>query len=165
MDYGHANPQGAVPLSPEEQAFFTPGVGNIPASENDPNQINDINTSQDPWAYNPEHDNAAIGNKVISNPETFGSSNIQPNVDYGTIVPIGQPAPTISAQENAATIYDQTAIRTEGDHLGKNAIVEIRKVENKLSRDGDLNSYYNEIRKMTSVNLKNSYNRELGKAA
>ena len=141
MDYGHTNLEN---LTPGEN----PNLG-------------------DQWAYTPERDSAAIGNKVISSPENFEMPLPQSQVEYGEIVPTMPDAPAMSAEsgEIAASeqaVYDKTAIRTSGDHLDKNAIVEIKKLEDKLSQDEDLNSFYEEARGLTSVNLKNSYNRELG---
>lgn len=165
MDYGHTNPQGEVSLSPEEQAFFTAGVGNAPASENVADVTENLNTNQNPWDYTPEHDHASIGNKIISNPEMYNAPTIQPQVEYGQIIPMTPQSPSEPVTENQATIYDVTAIVTRGDHLDKKAVSEVKKLESKLSSDHDLNSFYSEARKLTSVNLKNSYNRELGKAA
>lgn len=141
MDYGHTNLEN---LTPGEN----PNLG-------------------DQWAYTPERDNAAIGNKVISSPEDFGMPMPQPQVEYGEIVSTMPAAPVVPANPGEATvsqpaIYDKTAIRTSGDHLDKTAVGEIKKLEDKLSQDEDLNSFYEEARELTSVNLKNSYNRELG---
>lgn len=143
MDYGHTNLEN---LTPGEN----PNLG-------------------DQWAYTPERDNAAIGNKVISSPEDFGMPMPQPQVEYGEIVSTMPDAPAMSAESGETTaskqaIYDKTAIRTSGDHLDKTAVGEIKKLEDKLSQDEDLNSFYEEARELTSVNLKNSYNRELGES-
>lgn len=165
MDYGHTNPQGFGPQEIEGQAFFTAGVGNVPASENAANGTENLNTNQDPWAYTPERDNVAIGNKIISIPGEYGMAGPQPQVEYGNIVPIGQEMQGVQGaqpQVEQATIYDISAIRTAGDHLDKNAITEIKKIESKLDQDHDLNNFYDDIRRLTSVNLKNSYNRDLG---
>ena len=40
-------------------------------------------------------------------------------------------------------------------------MAEIEKLEDKLSQDGDLNSFYDETRNLTAVNLSNSFNRKL----
>lgn len=165
MDYGHTNPQGNMPPSPE-QDFFTSGVGNTPASENAPDKIDDLNTDQDPWTYAPEHDNAAIGNKAISSSDILASANTQrPKAELGKIVNVGRPTSAVSAPENTATIVDLSAIRAEGNHIGKNTLVEVGKVEKKLDRDHDLCSFYSDYEKMKRSYLKNSYNRDIGEAA
>ena len=158
MDYGHTNPQDST----KDQAFFTTGVGNAPASENAPDQIDDLNTDQDSWGYTPEHSPAAIGNKIIASTEApdFNSKVIPPQPEFGQIIATS-PA-SLPPLEGVQAIYDKSAIRAEGDRIGKSAINEIRKIEDKLSQDSDLNSFYERARELTTVNLKNSYNRELG---
>jgi hypothetical protein len=59
------------------------------------------------------------------------------------------------------TIYNPSNIKTTGDYLDKGSMAEIEKLEDKLSQDGDLNSFYDETRNLTAVNLSNSFNRKL----
>lgn len=165
MDYGHTDPQGFGPQRIEGQDFFTAGVGNNPASENAPSGAENLNLDQNPWNYAPEHDNGAIGNKVISSPEAFMPAAPQAQPEFGKIISVNPQSSTAPVANDQAKIYNTAVIRTSGDHLDKEAVAEIKKIEDKLSQDGDLNSFYNEARELTSVNLKNSYNRDLENAA
>lgn len=57
--------------------------------------------------------------------------------------------------------FNPKNIKTNGDYLSPAAIIEIDKLKEKLNQDGDLNSFYNDTRDLTEVNLDNSYQRKL----
>lgn len=80
------------------------------------------------------------------------------SLELGQIVPLEMPPTSATARE---AIPDRS-IRTEGDHLSGAAIEAIDQIKAKLGQTGDVSSFYDEARAMTSANLENSYGRKIG---
>ena len=72
-----------------------------------------------------------------------------------------QSTPDASAERPATNLNHQT-IRTTGDRLSEATVTEIDSLTNKLNQDGDMASFYDDIRDAMESNLDNSYNRKLG---
>ena len=79
------------------------------------------------------------------------------NPALGQITPVTMPNPP----HNTVKPYNPTNIKTTGDYLDKGSLAEIEKLEEKLNQDGDLNSFYDQTRELTEVNLDNSFARKL----
>lgn len=75
----------------------------------------------------------------------------------GQITPVTMPNPS----HDTVKPYNPTNIKTTGDYLDKGSLAEIEKLEEKLSQDGDLNSFYYHTRDLTEINLDNSFSRKL----
>lgn len=86
----------------------------------------------------------------------------------GQITPVEQPKMPKPITENTSQKYNPVNIKTTGDKLEKSTIPEIDNIITELNQTGNLSNFYDEIRGtdekpgMMEVNLKNSYNRELG---
>ena len=188
MDYGqHKSDSKVVGIfsgvdqyqEPEENPYFTAGVGDQPPESNDSEPEN--NLDEDNWQRSLEISTPVdlpspeqINNQQeYKSPEPIASelSRETPKApELGEIVPINPNVPKPAA-EVAARKYNPTNIRTTGDRLDKNTIIEVDNAFNELNQTGDLNNFYNEIRGtdekpgMYEVNLHNSYNRKIGEAA
>lgn len=122
------------------------------------------------WGATPERDARALGNKIISTPETIVED---PNAErLGEILPaepvLGTPntlTPPAPAAEEVKD-FDRHVVREEKgrDRISGYALAEIDKLERKLSQDGDLSSFYDAAREMTGAYLENSFDRKLGES-
>ncbi len=119
------------------------------------------NPNENTWDYSPEHDNKAIGNKIISTPES--SPELAPE-KFGEILPTSPIVPATEETVVAAPAFNDNAIKTTGDHLDALAIDEVdRLIDSVDSNNGELAGLNDSLRHMTAVNLDNSFNRKLGK--
>ena len=94
------------------------------------------------------------------------------NLDMPPMQPVPVPeAPetpeTSQSTANATTSpapanINHQAIRTTGDRLSEATVTEIDSLTNKLNQDGNMASFYDDIRDAMESNLDNSYNRKLG---
>ena len=168
---------------PEDQAFFTPGVGNESPENNDIEP--EINLDEENWQKSLEISAPAglptpeeLAAKTVSKTETIespaeNSTDSATDTDnYTPVSPTLEPAkePVLGhvtpveakkTSQDVAKPYNPANIKTEGDYLDKNSLAEIEKLEDKLSQDGDLNSFYDLTRDLTEVNLDNSFSRKL----
>ena len=63
-------------------------------------------------------------------------------------------------QPNEVTPSIRDNIKTT-DKLGESGIKEVDNVINKFNQDGDVASFYDQVREMMEWNLENSYNRKI----
>lgn len=187
MDYGQHKSDSRVAgifsgtnqyQEPAENPYFTAGVGNQPADQNDYEKEN--NLDEENWQRSleisapvdlpsPEQIKDKQENK---SPTPISSEQLRETTkapEFGEIISI---SPNTSNSATAATRkYNPTSIRTTGDRLEKSAITEVDNAFNELDQTRDLNNFYNEIRGtdevpgMYEVNLGNSYNRKIGEVA
>lgn len=100
------------------------------------------------------------GAEQLSEPST--TSPVEQPADpqaLGQIVSF--PGANTPSSSSATKVYNPANIKTEGDYLDKASLIEIEKLEDKLSQDGNLSSFYDDTRDLTEVNLNNSFNRNL----
>lgn len=89
-------------------------------------------------------------------------------LELGQITPVDQPQMPKTTTDITPQKYNPVNIRTTGDKLEKSTIPEIDNIITELNQTGNLNNFYDEIRGtdekpgMMEINLKNSYNRQLG---
>ena len=168
MDYGQK-----MQSNDTEQAFFTTGVGNIPAEQNTFESENnlDLTNQADTWA--PERDHQIIGNRV-ANLSSRGETHIsreQLEERFRDVIDLAPPpVPTIELpthSESNVSTSDVAEIRTEGDHINRGAIRVIDAAMFKLNQTGNISDFYTTIRGgegtpgLVRANLKNSFNREV----
>lgn len=138
----------------------------------------DLNTSDMSWNVAPAHDPRSVGNRVLEFPQTSNPENntsvesvpelaTSPNAPkLGKIITL-TPEPKTTETKS----FDQTVLSIKGDRITKESVIEAKKLENKLSQDGDVSNFYDNAREMTDATLKNSFGRQLysnkseGKAA
>lgn len=167
MDNGH---RGIVinPTSDfqHDANFFTPGVGDTPAENNDYKP--EDNLDEENWqkaldiskptdmpsptkvVETSEQDTPELPN--FTPPETSESK-------LGQITTIENSInmPEVRKESN----YNPGSIKTTGDKLEKSSIIEVDNAITELNQTGNLSNFYDEIRSMTEVNLNNSFNRKL----
>ena len=172
MDYGQ-------PVRTDDnQPFFTAEEG-VDVGNN-PNSAQDDNLNLNNWDVSTNRDPRGIGSNVISS-AAINEEQPKPNPDVkestvdnrslGEVVNMSMPpgsipdAPTDNPQiESAPQVAEE--IKTE-EKLSAGAIKAIDTLISKLS-DGDISSFYDNIRGdggLRDQNLKNSFGREVGKAA
>ena len=158
----------------DNQAFFTAGVGNIPADQNSFESENNLDLTNNSTSWAPEHDMRSIGNKAIlspeiptSQPETNTPIDNPKDTLQETIDVLAPPTSELSQPTTGSTAFDSKLIRTDGDHISKKAISEVDHVISKFTQAGDAADLYATIRGddthpgMVRDNLKNSFNREV----
>ncbi|MBQ3292886.1 hypothetical protein IJG93_01065 [Candidatus Saccharibacteria bacterium] len=189
MDNGH---RGIVinPTSDfqHDVGFFTPGVGNTPAENNDykpEDNLDEENWQQaldiskpvdlpDPTKATGDSGMAEAKNPSEKPPIAPGVEpkhpagipelpNFKPPEDAGP--KLGQIA-TIENSINLPEVkksssYNPDSIKTTGDKLETSSITEVDNAIAELSQTGNLSNFYEEIRNMTETNLDNSFNRKL----
>ena len=159
-------------------AFFTAGVGNTSAEDN--NYQPENNLDEENWAEaldiskpldmpspaevakTPEIDSAS--QETSKNPETPPElPNFKPPEDtepkLGEITTIEHSINLPEVKKQAS--YNPDSIKTTGDKLEQSSITEVDNAINELNQTGNLSNFYEEIRSMTEVNLNNSFNRKL----
>ena len=166
MDYGQ-------PVnSPNQEPFFTAGVGN--ASEiNNPNEANSISSEDYAAERNPKNlGNAAISSSERIQPLTENPQEIQGEMindqALGQIISLEMPPETIQQTPEVETQtktvdFDRAAIKTT-KKISKAGYRAIETATSKLGKNGDASSFYNDIRGeggLVETNLENSYNRKL----
>lgn len=150
----------------------------------------DLNTSDMSWNTPVEstHTPRSIGNKVINFPvenqnqlsqtsETEMPHNPAPETlkpltpetqKLGQIISL---EPAEKSQNPTPPALDHSVIQAKGDHISKESVAEIKKLESKLDKDGDAANFYDNIREINGVYAKNAFGRHLyddkpeGKAA
>ena len=160
MDYGQ-------PVNtPNQEPFFTAGVGN--ASEiNNPDKVNSLLSEE----YSVERDPKNLGNAAMTsseqapiNTELEPTEEIANDQALGQIVNLEMPPMTEQPEETEVqktSNFNQSAIKTTGK-LSRAGFQAIESATSKLSKDGDANAFYEEIRGqggLVEANLKNSYGR------
>lgn len=168
MDYGHNNQ--SAPRWQQEQPFFTAGNGNLPIDQSYSAPEDDIDlTHQSTW----ERPDLLreIGGIVVDAPksEEFEQNTAQevekPNNQ--SIVPAMATIHGANSARDERVQYNRHAIRTEGDHLSKQATEELNQAISRLSQTHDAATFYATIRGddvipgMVRDNIKNSFNREV----
>ncbi|MDO4611643.1 MAG: hypothetical protein Q4B34_02175 [Candidatus Saccharibacteria bacterium] len=121
------------------------------------------------WDVSPDRDPRTLGNRIISTPDTSTNSQ-EPRL--GEIIPAdpipGPLPPTFSDAPKTAPVaaFDHQAVREEkgSGRISTHTLTEINKLEQKLNQDGDLSSFYDNARDMTSAYLENSFDRKLGES-
>ena len=173
MDYGQ-------PIQPASggQAFFTAGVGTSAKNANTFEEENNLDTSSEgaaSWKNPVERNPGDTGKNVLN---SFGNTDpakeeLNPSIveepsktleqTQDLLMPPGTINPEILQPENQLSQerFNQAAIKTE-EKLSKSGIKEVDDVLVKFRQDGNPASFYDAVRDMMKVNLKNSYNRELG---
>ena len=142
-----------------ENAYFTPGVGNLPVNQNQ-ETIPNLNINESVWR--PERDHRDIGENVISSMEITQSDQPQDqNPEMGKIIPLEPTRPPEPAREETSKTANVEVIRTEGDRISKAALSEVRRTEVEFAQTGNASNFYDEVRSMMEANLDNSYNRKL----
>lgn len=119
------------------------------------------------WDVAPERDNRSLGNKIISTPEATPET---PDFNQlGQILPaepeLGVPdTSTLPPTPVETADFNYQSIREEkgSDRISPHALAEIGKLEDKLSRDGNIASFYESARDLTGAYLENSFDRKLG---
>ena len=172
MDYGQ-------PVKTDDnQPFFTAEDG-VDASKN-PNSAPDDNLNLNNWDVSANRDPRGIGSNVISSVATNETQpGLNPNLQesptdnqtLGEVVNLSMPPGSIpddSVEAPQANLAPQITeeIKTE-EKLSSGAIKAIDAAINQLS-DGNISSFYDNIRGeggLRDQNLKNSFGREIGKAA
>lgn len=146
--------------SSQDNIYFTPGVGNLPASQNQ-EVIPNLNIDESAWKQ-PERDPRDIGGNVISSMEaTITDQSPSQEPKMGEVVSLEPAKPSEPISDAALANVDVGAIRTEGDHLAKGALPEVYKAETELSQTGNASNFYRTARGMMEANLNSSYNRKL----
>ena len=146
-----------------------------------------INRPQEPWIPT-NRDNRAVGSNIMQSmnpeapkapeapktPEAVPRAAVPETPHFEAPHPFGEvvnldtppaqptPAPETSEVTPAPANLNHQAIRTTGDHLSEATVTEIDTLTNKLNQDGDMASFYDNIRDAMESNLDNSYNRKLG---
>ena len=133
----------------------------VPAGLPTPEQIlPKAETPEEP----PVTETSAIGTPTKEN-HTDSTPDSTPDFTPETLNPaLGKIVQFPGAKKQSQDViksYNPANIKTEGDYLSPATIVEIDKLKEKLNQDGDLNSFYNDTRDLTEVNLDNSYLRKL----
>ena len=143
-----------VPETPRFEAPATPGIPEIPHTpETTPETIPETALEPSPGTT-PDN----LG-QITDTPE--GLPIIPPETSPAG--PIETPTPTNqSGQSNQQHTYKRENIRVANDRLTEATITEISNLEEKLNQDGDMASFYDNIRDAMESNLANSYNRKLG---
>lgn len=168
MDYGQKGQSKDT-----DPAFFTAGVGNIPAEQNTFEAENnlDLTNQADTWA--PERNHQTIGSRAMNLSRQSESHITREELeerfrDVIDLAPPPTPAPEVEgAAQPVTTTFSVTDIRTEGDHINSAAIREVDSTLLKLSQTGNISDFYATIRGddnhpgMVRANLKNSFNREV----
>lgn len=171
MDY---TSKGQTVYEPKD--FFTPGVGDIPVSQNTFEAENnlDLTNNQASWNQGETYQNARnLGNTAISTPDTLGHKEqdyLQPQ-SHETVEVTTPPNIRLSDEitEGATNVvhFDPKLIRTDGDRIEKSALAEVDNVISELNQTGNAADFYATVRGddshpgMVRANLKNSYNREV----
>ena len=168
-----------------DAAFFTAGVGNTPAEEN--NYKPEDNLDEENWrqaleiskpldlpspakvaeATNPTEKPLTTPDVASNSPNHFSTTpdfpNFKPPEDntpkLGQIATIENSINLPEVKKSAS--YNPDSIKTTGDKLESSSIAEIDNAINELNQTGNLTNFYEEIRSMTEVNLNNSFNRQL----
>jgi len=145
------------------EAYFTAGVGNAPVDQT-PENIPNLNIDQSNWG--PERNLKEVGSNIISLTEKRQDSESDQNQaqnqdssDMGKIIPLN---PTTSRQmQNDSTDINVDAVYTEGDHIAKSALIEVRRAESKFYQTGNASDFYEDTRNLMEANLNNSWGRKL----
>ena len=144
------------------EAYFTAGVGNIPANQN-PEDIPNLNIDQSVWS--PERNLKEVGSNIISLAEERqgldpNQSQDQTSPDMGKIIPL-EPATSKRTPSEVAADINPSAVYTEGDHIAKSALIEVRRAESEFFQTGNASSFYDNTRNLMEANLDNSWGRKL----
>ena len=141
---------------------FTPGVGdNAPIAN--PGMDESLNSD----FFTPNTDPRKFGNNAMNALGAPGENEI-PNMEQFGMPPGYQPeqlAPEETNDANGSNPKEPTAspvIKTK-ETLNKEGFKAIEGARHELDRTGDIADFNDKIRKMMEDNLKNSYNREVGK--
>ena len=187
MDYGQTKKPS------DSQSFFTAGVGDLPEEQNTFESENNLNLDNSGASWAPSRDPRNIGSRAIfSAPEPVPSLENEKNVsaepgmtlvekpDLPTDIELAPPemnglpempnftpaaAPTLDPVKEVP--FDETAIKTEGDHVNHATLTEIDKTIAKLDHTGNAADFYAAIRGddthpgMVRNNLKNSFGRDV----
>ena len=183
MDNGH---RGIVinPTSDfqHDASFFTAGVGDTPAEDN--NYKPEDNLDEENWqkALNiskpvnipsPTNITETVGDletktgEATPTPERLPNTAKLPNLNppenkepkLGEIATIENSISLPEAKKQPG--YNPDSIKTTGDKLEKSSITEVDNAITELNQTGNLSNFYEEIRNMTETNLNNSFNRKL----
>ena len=153
------------------QAFFTAGVGDTPVEQN--NTGESLNTSSWSPDFELPDNSREIGGRAIQlskeRAEIEAASKQLMEEELKKAAVLLQPqAPAPEAMPNVIPVFDPKMIRTEGDKISRETLVEVGKTEAKFYQTGDTAEFYASIRGdennpgMVRNNLKNSFNREVG---
>ena len=184
------NGQHGIVIKPTNGAgqytdFFTAGVGNTPAEDN--NYKPEDNLDEENWqkaldiskpldmpsptkiANIPETKELGKESSVASETESQRSAGVPelPNFkplegsepQLGQIATIEKSIDLPEVKKNSS--YNPDSIKTTGDKLETSSIAEVDNAITELGQTGNLSNFYEEIRSMTEVNLNNSFNRKL----
>ena len=188
MDYGqHKSDSKVVGIfsgvnqyqEPAENPYFTAGVGNQPADQNDYEKEN--NLDEENWQRSleistpvdlpsPEQINKREAYESPAPIASEVSREAPKKPEFGEIIPINPNIPKPAA-EVATGKHNHANIRVIGDHLEKSAITEIENAFSELDQTRNLSPFYDEIRGtggeegMSDALLDNTYKRKIGKAA
>ncbi len=167
MDYGQ-------PVNPDNnQPFFTADSGtNLEKAHT---AEDDFNSNS--WDVSTERDNRELGNAAISSSEMIDlplpGENPENNHELGEVItPAITSTPTpenvsVAPAQNATKETSHGEVKTE-ENISKSAVKIIEDEFDKFNKTGNATELYTVIRGeggLTDQNLKNSYDRELGKAA
>ena len=187
MDYGQTK------KSSDSQSFFTAGVGDLPEDQNSFEAENNLNLDNTGASWAPTRDPRSIGSRAIfSAPEPVPSlenesvvsaepgmtlvekpdlpTDIElapPEMNGLPEMPNFTPAATPTLEPVKEVPFDETAIKTEGDHVSHATLIEINKTIAKLDNTGNAADFYAAIRGddthpgMVRNNLKNSFGRDV----
>ena len=166
MDNGHkgaifsSNPEMGNDLNTEnwQESLKEATPAGMPAPE-ELSAKEDIATTEDAGLYSAEEPLTPDTKTHLAEGDPY---------ELGQITPVDQPQMPKTTADITPQKYNPVNIRTTGDKLEKSTIPEIDNIITELNQTGNLNNFYDEIRGtdekpgMMEINLKNSYNRQLG---
>lgn len=176
MDYGQTN----NPSSQSVDGFFTSGAGTNQEDLNNFESENNLNLDSDgaaSWGQAPDRDPRKLGNEVISSSlgPNLGEAtqNSEPNLQADPQMPPGYVEITEPSSDNAnietisENIIDFSTIKEGKDKsISKESLKNTEKAVHEFEKGNMTPAELDNLRwQTTEAYLKNSFNREVGKAA
>ena len=125
MDYGHTT------NSNEEPAFFTPGIGNAAADQNNLTPENNLNTTENAWTFTAEpHNTRNLGNRAIFSGETSSTDSLvesNQSPALGEIINLNHVMPAPEAILSQANI-NQSLIHPQGDRISDDTVNVVKNI-------------------------------------
>ena len=129
-----------------------------------------LDTNEMSWNNTPDRDPRALGNKVISFPESPNptpgpeDNSASPSLDPAITSPQpgeAQPSAAAAPDANGPIVINFSDLKTKEDRLDPKAVEVVDQAIHKLDQDGNIADFYETARNMTEAHLENSYNRKL----